>query len=66
MLVSSAYGRQYLDEESVLRDWNDGKDFTAHLPTGQTEIINKLHLKTGENVRIRYRRFTREVSITIK
>lgn len=62
-LISSAYGREYLDIDGIEKDWKAGLDFTLHDASGKRSLINLNTIGEGNTLRIKYRRFTREHQI---
>ena len=57
LLVTPAYGRDYLTEEQARKAWDDGKDFLCY---GTSSYVNKEDAeKAGlTEVRIKFRRKT--------
>ena len=69
MTLTPAYGRDYKSKKAVLRDWNDGKDFTVSdmfspydgKPTNKQDMEQS----TETEVLIRYKNLTQIAAISL-
>tara|TARA_R110000764_G_scaffold36179_1_gene80842 strand:+ start:233 stop:448 length:216 start_codon:yes stop_codon:yes gene_type:complete len=69
MTLTPAYGRDYKSKKAVLRDWNDGKDFTVSdmfspydgKPTNKQDMERS----TETEVLIRYKNLTQIAAISL-
>ena len=69
MTLTPAYGRDYKSKKAVLRDWNDGKDFTVSdmfspydgKPTNKQDMEQS----TETEVFIRYKNLTQIAAISL-
>lgn len=65
MLVTPAYGRDYLNKEQALAAWRDGKDFLCY-GSGGTYLNNEDAKTAGlDRVTIKYRRKTLLVVVDV-
>jgi hypothetical protein len=69
MTLTPAYGRDYKSKKAVLRDWNDGKDFTVSdmfspydgKPTNKQDMEQS----TETEVLIRYKNLTQIAAVSL-
>ena len=63
-----AYGRDYKSVESVLKDWNEGKDFVIGGPESHPYMnkpINREQVEDRESVSFRYCKLRRTFILTV-
>lgn len=70
LIVSPAYGRDYKNQESVLADWNMGKDFIVETFNDPYcgKLCNKQDIERTnyDRVQIRYAKMTKFVMVEVK